>query len=101
LAALIVSFIGNGKRGIEKRWAETGVWSAAPPDQDLRAPGGSLHIETETVAKLVRADLFQGGRRVCLVESGAEGIRTPGLRHAMAALCQLSYSPEAILVGPV
>jgi hypothetical protein len=36
-----------------------------------------------------------------LVDSGAEGARTPDLRHAMAALFQLSYSPEEILVREV
>ena len=30
---------------------------------------------------------------ISLSSRGAEGIRTPGLLHAMQALCQLSYSP--------
>ena len=47
--------------------------------------------------------------RTALVEDGAEGARTPGLRDAIAALSQLSYGPlvqpkcsgEVEIVGPL
>jgi len=53
------------------------------------AGGRLLHVPAEAIAELVGTD------RLCA--SGAEGARTPGLRHAMAALFQLSYSPKGEL----
>src|SRR5215208_6003496 len=40
-------------------------------------------------------DMVRGRRVVRRLVSGAEGARTPGLRHAMTALSQLSYGPRA------
>src|SRR4051794_40523948 len=58
-------------------------------NQDLVAGGRALEVVAEVVAELVGTDLDLRG-------SGAEGARTPGLCHAMAALFQLSYSPSEL-----
>ena len=73
-----------------------------PSNQDLRSGGGPLHVEAEMVAKLMSANLFvteEPGDAI--LGSGAEGARTPDLRHAMAALFQLSYSPKPIFLCQV
>ena len=72
-----------------RRGTQPGGGAPAAGDQYLGAPRGALHPVAEAVAKVVGADCSF----VSCGLSGAEGIRTPGLRHAMAALCQLSYSP--------
>jgi hypothetical protein len=67
-------------------------------DQDLVARSGAFHPIAEVIPKPMSPndDLFVVGK------SGAEGARTPDLRHAMAALSQLSYSPrEQISLRPV
>src|SRR3954447_9938792 len=69
---------------------------APPGDVELLPLGGQVEVVGEAVAELVGAD---GDRRNF---SGAEGARTPDLRHAMAALFQLSYSPvEFVLLCKV
>src|SRR3954468_14307088 len=69
---------------------------APPGDVELLPLGGQVEVVAEAVAELVGAD---GDRRNF---SGAEGARTPDLRHAMAALFQLSYSPvEFVLLCKV
>lgn len=70
-------------------------------DENLVASGSSIEVVAEMVAEQMGAHLFDGRLRDGRFGSGAEGIRTPGLRHAMAALCQLSYSPKSILLCPV
>ena len=64
------------------------------------AGAGALHPVAEALAELVRAnDSLRDRREAALpsgLSSGAEGARTPDLRHAMAALSQLSYSPSEI-----
>jgi hypothetical protein len=80
---------------------ETGVRLAAATNQDLGSGSRTLHVIAEVVAEPVGSDLFAVGSHRVSVESGAEGIRTPGLRRATAALCQLSYSPKSIFVREV
>jgi hypothetical protein len=70
-------------------------------NQEFRTARRTLHVEAEMIAELMRAHLFRGGRLFGLLRSGAEGARTPDLRHAMAALFQLSYSPEPVLIREV
>src|SRR3954452_10870666 len=45
-------------------------------------------------SRIAPSDYEEAARLRGLFASGAEGARTPDLRHAMAALSQLSYSPE-------
>ena len=86
----------NGAIGTEQ--ANEGP--AALRNQDFGSLRGLLHVIAEVVAELVGTDGFHR-RRGFRLRSGAEGIRTPGLRRATAALCQLSYSPESVLLCPV
>jgi hypothetical protein len=74
---------------------------AAAVDEDLGSGRCALHVVAEVVAELVGADLFRSRFDLPLLTNGAEGIRTPGLRRATAALCQLSYSPKSIVVCKV
>src|SRR5918998_562951 len=78
-------------RGGERRPRrdEARVGPPATAHEDLVTRGGALEVVAEVVAELVATDLGLRG-------SGAEGARTPGLRHAMAALFQLSYSPSEL-----
>src|SRR5439155_22652702 len=82
------------------RPAHADIRSAAATDVDLSARRGALHVVAEVVAELVGADVDDRLGHIS-VGSGAEGIRTPDLCRATAALCQLSYSPEEILLGEV
>src|SRR5215218_5620638 len=74
-----------------------GVAAAAAGDQDLVTGRGTFHPVAEVVAEKMSTD----GDLIVGAGSGAEGARTPDLRHAMAALSQLSYSPrEQVLLRP-
>ena len=73
----------------------------AATDQDVGTGCGAFHVVAEVVAEFVGTYLLDSGRRTALVRSGAEGIRTPDLRRATAALFLLSYSPKAILLREV
>src|SRR3954452_2428496 len=72
------------------RRAETRVATAAASDQDLVAGRCAFHPVAQVVPELICADGDQLAFTVGL-RNGAEGARTPDLRHATAALSQLSY----------
>src|SRR6476646_461178 len=89
-AAGAVGLIRNRRRRYE-----ASVRTPPTADVDLRPSCGALHVVAEVVAEDVGADLFRGRLAGVILTSGAGGTRTLGLRHAMAALCQLSYSPKS------
>ncbi len=65
---------------------------------DFVASGGTLQVVPETIAELVGTGAMDDWALGLL--NGADGARTRGLRHAMAALFQLSYSPhEAVIIS--
>src|SRR5436190_363204 len=73
---------------------ETDVGLASTRDQELLAGGRTFHVPAEQPAEVVCPN-----RVAAVAISGARGIRTPDLCHAMAALSQLSYGPRKLVVG--
>lgn len=65
----------------------------ATGDEKLLALAGSMQESSGMGGESFGADDFEIGG------SGADGARTRDLRHAMAALFQLSYSPVELILG--
>ena len=76
---------------------QTHRWPATTRDDDLVTVRPPVHPVTKTLAELVAANRIgvPSGAR-----SGASRARTDGLRRAMPALSQLSYSPKLVLQQP-
>ncbi len=60
-----------------------------------------VEVQVVVVEELLGRPLVRHGPTVPILRSGAKGIRTPDLLHAMQALYQLSYSPEGSSTVPV
>jgi hypothetical protein len=87
---------GNGEGSITRRKNGVGVPST-PSTQPKDASKGRF------TAGLARSAAKNGVYLCCKVRvsgNGPEGTRTPGLRHARAALSQLSYGPNVKLSYP-
>ena len=64
---------------------------------NLAACLGSANVMRKSSIEPIHAHADASRRHI--VGNGAEGARTPDLRHAMAALFQLSYSPGKLVSG--
>ena len=78
------------------RPAQADVGLASAGDEELLAGGRAFRIPGEQSPLLMGADLVLARR---VGTSGASGTRTHGLRYAIPALSQLSYSPKGSIVG--
>src|SRR3954449_3368569 len=73
--------------------------STTPPATSLAATSLTGLGKENSDSRIAPSDYEEAALVRGLFASGAEGARTPDLRHAMAALSQLSYSPERIFRG--